>query len=451
MMTTFRASTRSARGFLGIHSLLLTVSLSLMFKADARAFKVCLDPGHGSVPGNCNTPTGADPGSQGLKCVFESRVNLKVAEKTRQLLQCQGQTDVFMTRYDETCVKLDERPQRAEDGGANYFVSVHHNSAGGTVPRICADTRLINPDFQGTSTYYYAQQQGGNAFAAHLLANAIHTRMLSALRFTDRNVLSYDYDVLVYATMPAVLGEASYMSNRNDELLLDPDHRDVDESSHDARIEAEAQAYTYGVRDFLGFESCVPTVAAIGEFSGVWDANGVTLTLLLNARPFNATGLKILREAAGFRGWENVAELNLVEDGEWTSTIRDTLALERGSIARYRLVATFPSEDERLLASVDVLIPPASATLAPSRPNPFNPRTQIDFALPQAGPATLSIYDAGGRRVAILVNSQTVPAGPHSVAWDGTSDNGREVASGIYFAMLETNSQKLFRRMVLLR
>lgn len=88
--------------------------------------------------------------------------------------------------------------------------------------------------------------------------------------------------------------------------------------------------------------------------------------------------------------------------------------------------------------------------LAPCRPNPFNPQTTISFTLAADGPATLSIYDVGGRLIETLVD-QALPAGEHVVTWNGTSESGQAVASGIYFMRLETTGFKQVRQMTLLR
>jgi hypothetical protein len=88
--------------------------------------------------------------------------------------------------------------------------------------------------------------------------------------------------------------------------------------------------------------------------------------------------------------------------------------------------------------------------LLPNRPNPFNPWTTIEFSLPEPSAVNLSIYSASGSCVASLVDD-TMPAGRSSVAWDGTDDRGRSVASGIYFYRLEAAGHVATRKMVLAR
>jgi polyhydroxyalkanoate synthesis regulator phasin len=64
-------------------------------------------------------------------------------------------------------------------------------------------------------------------------------------------------------------------------------------------------------------------------------------------------------------------------------------------------------------------------------PNPFNPQTSLQYAMPEAGAVQIVVYNLAGQTVRTLVNQQ-MPAGSYRLVWDGTSDNGREVASGVY-------------------
>jgi hypothetical protein len=64
---------------------------------------------------------------------------------------------------------------------------------------------------------------------------------------------------------------------------------------------------------------------------------------------------------------------------------------------------------------------------------------RFSFATPRAGTVRLGVYDVHGRLVAI-VRSETMPAGPHSVAWAPRRADGGSLARGIYFAKLETTA-----------
>jgi hypothetical protein len=84
-------------------------------------------------------------------------------------------------------------------------------------------------------------------------------------------------------------------------------------------------------------------------------------------------------------------------------------------------------------------------------PNPFNPKTSIRYALPAAGPVALRIYDAAGRLVRTLIESETTAAGSHETRWDGTDSQGRGVAAGIYFARIEVGGREASGKLVLLK
>jgi Mg-chelatase subunit ChlD len=85
-----------------------------------------------------------------------------------------------------------------------------------------------------------------------------------------------------------------------------------------------------------------------------------------------------------------------------------------------------------------------------SHPNPFNNETLITFDLGQAGRVDIDIYDILGRRVITLL-SDFQSAGRHSVAWNGRSSSGTEVASGVYFYRISTGNSAVTRKMVLLK
>ncbi|HUU45724.1 MAG TPA: M6 family metalloprotease domain-containing protein [Acidobacteriota bacterium] len=85
-----------------------------------------------------------------------------------------------------------------------------------------------------------------------------------------------------------------------------------------------------------------------------------------------------------------------------------------------------------------------------NRPNPFNPATMIHYACDGAAPIVLEVYDILGRRVAQLASGLVTP-GEHELEWDGRDDAGHPVASGVYFARLQSGSAATVRKMVLIR
>ncbi len=95
-------------------------------------------------------------------------------------------------------------------------------------------------------------------------------------------------------------------------------------------------------------------------------------------------------------------------------------------------------------------VPGSQLMLAQNSPNPFNPRTEIKFALPSAQNVTLRIYNVEGRLVRTLIQGRQT-AGTHTIAWSGKNDQDGRVASGLYFYRLITDSGTLTRKMTLLK
>jgi hypothetical protein len=93
---------------------------------------------------------------------------------------------------------------------------------------------------------------------------------------------------------------------------------------------------------------------------------------------------------------------------------------------------------------------PASVQLAPARPNPFNPLTELRYGLARTAAVRLAIFDLQGREVAVLVQG-TRDEGAHTVRWDGRDDRGQDAPSGIYLARLEALGQVRVQKLVLAR
>ena len=89
-----------------------------------------------------------------------------------------------------------------------------------------------------------------------------------------------------------------------------------------------------------------------------------------------------------------------------------------------------------------------------ARPNPFNPRTTIEYSIAASGRVTLRVYDLAGREVRTLVD-RDVESGEHKIVWDGTTDAGRRAASGVYFVRMEAPGRadafRATRKLVLLK
>lgn len=101
-------------------------------------------------------------------------------------------------------------------------------------------------------------------------------------------------------------------------------------------------------------------------------------------------------------------------------------------------------------AKLDSLALPTAVELAQNYPNPFNPTTTIEFSLPEQTEVRLDVLNVLGQVVTTLVNDN-LPPGLHAIEWDGRSDGGGKVASGVYFYRLATNDQQRTKKMMLVK
>ena len=101
------------------------------------------------------------------------------------------------------------------------------------------------------------------------------------------------------------------------------------------------------------------------------------------------------------------------------------------------------------LTPVDDTAPNAFA-LGQNHPNPFNPKTTISFALPEAADVRLDVYAATGQYVVTLADGM-MPAGSQQVVWNGTDAAGRPVGSGVYFYRLDAGQFSETKKMLLLK
>ena len=172
-------------------------------------FKICLDPGHGGqghISDYKRGPTG----------VREADVNLQVALHLRNMLQKVGAT-VVMTRIDDSYVSLATRSQIANESGAHFFISLHHNG-------------IDNPKTNYTSTWYHGDADDSRQSLD--LARYIQHEVSDALRlpsspatglYSDKLVATSGFGVLRLTECPAVLCEASFLSNPEEEARLKKD------------------------------------------------------------------------------------------------------------------------------------------------------------------------------------------------------------------------------------
>jgi len=93
---------------------------------------------------------------------------------------------------------------------------------------------------------------------------------------------------------------------------------------------------------------------------------------------------------------------------------------------------------------------PDEFRLSHAYPNPFNPETRIDYDLPKASRVKIAVFNILGQQVRTLFEGEQ-SRGHHFVTWDGRSDSGQEVSSGLYLIRMQASEFVATRRVVLLR
>ncbi len=93
---------------------------------------------------------------------------------------------------------------------------------------------------------------------------------------------------------------------------------------------------------------------------------------------------------------------------------------------------------------------PNQYVLNQNYPNPFNPVTTITYTLAKSGKVKLDIYNVLGQKVRTLIDGNAT-AGLHVDQWNGLDNNGKKVASGVYFYKLEAGEFTAIKKMIMIK
>jgi N-acetylmuramoyl-L-alanine amidase len=195
--------------------------------------RVVIDPGHG----------GHDPGAQ-VRGLNEAEIVLDIALRLERLLLKEPGVEVVLTRRTNAYVALEERTAIANRSpGADLFLSIHANASADPGAR-GFETYFLNFAANPEAEALAARENAGSARRMGNLPDIVKTIALNnkldesrdfatmvqasmndLLRKADRNarnlgVKQAPFMVLIGATMPSVLTEVSFLTNRNDAALL---------------------------------------------------------------------------------------------------------------------------------------------------------------------------------------------------------------------------------------
>jgi len=121
-----------------------------------------------------------------------------------------------------------------------------------------------------------------------------------------------------------------------------------------------------------------------------------------------------------------------------------------GETYQYELVIRTAGGDEFRSSRATVTVLRAITSLGQNHPNPFNPRTAIEYSVNAPGHVAIEIFDASGSRVRVLEDVAD-EAGAHQINWDGRDVDGRPVSSGVYFYRFAGIKGSDTRKMILLK
>ena len=93
---------------------------------------------------------------------------------------------------------------------------------------------------------------------------------------------------------------------------------------------------------------------------------------------------------------------------------------------------------------------PETFTLFQNFPNPFNPVTSINYAIPEERFVTVSVYNVMGQKIVDLVNELNT-AGYHNATWNSTDIHGYPVSSGVYIYTITAGDYYAVKKMILMK
>ncbi|MBV6479758.1 MAG: hypothetical protein HGGPFJEG_02551 [Ignavibacteria bacterium] len=184
----------------------------------------------------------------------------------------------------------------------------------------------------------------------------------------------------------------------------------------------------------------------MNSFSANVDGKNVTLNWSTNAE-INNSGFDVERKSLNSSDWLKVAFVagygTTNEPKSYSYTDRNLSA----GVYNYRLKQIdFNGNFEYFNLTKSVTVEnPVKYELMQNFPNPFNPVTRIEYALPENASVTLSIYDNSGKLVAVI-DKGLKPAGHYSIEF-----NASGYSSGIYFYKLEANGFNKVMKMTLIK
>ena len=190
-----------------------------------------------------------------------------------------------------------------------------------------------------------------------------------------------------------------------------------------------------------------PLPVRISEFSASVNKNNVALRWITQTE-LNNSGFDIERSLIGGNaGWAKIAFVaGFGTANEPKEYLYEDKKLQTGKY-RYRLKQIdFNGNYEYFGLNNEVSISkPSEFSMSQNYPNPSNPKSIIDFAIPVAGRVSLIVYDILGKEAAVLVNDY------RKEGYYTAEFNGSNFSSGIYIYRLQTGDFVISKKLVLVK
>ena len=116
----------------------------------------------------------------------------------------------------------------------------------------------------------------------------------------------------------------------------------------------------------------------------------------------------------------------------------------------YILSVGFWGSISRMFLDIENVVVPTEYSISKAYPNPFNPVTNIDIAVPESGLMQFAIYDILGRQV--FEHKQTFAnPGHYRFSWSGKNNHGSSLSSGVYLLTVQFEENYYKQKLTLLK
>ncbi|WP_375650230.1 N-acetylmuramoyl-L-alanine amidase [Bartonella sp. OT172YNZD] len=202
----------------------------------AYSFRVVLDPGHGGIDG----------GARGVTGILEKDVTLDFARALRDELQKDSHIIVALTRDSNIFLRLSERVKKAQEFDADLFISIHadtidlHSLRGATVYTISEkasdaiakslaenenkvdllDGLPADETLEVTDILMDLTRRETHTFSVNFANSVISSLLKNHINLINNPHRYANFQVLRASDIPSVLIEIGYLSNKEDEKLL---------------------------------------------------------------------------------------------------------------------------------------------------------------------------------------------------------------------------------------